>query len=152
IFRSLGGKVEHDTELAGNQIDVFVVERTPSGVTLRMAVECKAFRKQVGLGTTNFYCQLSQLLKQRGLMDKFAIVGESGFTKNARKAGLEYGVELMEYEELLAKVADREALARSEERQIKAEQSRAVEAANSRKRIFVVMPFSRDFDDVFFLG
>lgn len=152
IFRAIGGRVEHDTELAGNQIDVFVKESTPSGINFRIAVECKAFRKQVGLGTTNFYGQLSHLLKQRGLIDKFAIVAQSGFTKNARKAGLEYGLELIEYEDLFAKVADHDELARDEERQVKTEQSQAVKDTISRKRIFVVMPFSREFDEVFFLG
>src|SRR5260370_11564280 len=51
IFRALGGQVEHDTELAGNQIDVLVTESTPSGISVRTAVECKAFGKQIGLGT-----------------------------------------------------------------------------------------------------
>jgi hypothetical protein len=152
IFRALGGRVEHDTELAGNQIDVLVTERTPSGLTVRTAIECKAFSKQVGLGTTNFYGQLSQLLKQRGLIDKFAIVAQSGFTKNARKAGREYGLELMEYDDLRARVAGREALVRDEEIQVETEQSQAATDHSRRQRIFVVMPFSREFDDVFFLG
>lgn len=152
IFRALGGTVEHDTELAGNQIDVLVTESTPSGVSVRTAVECKAFAKQVGLGTTNFYSQLSQLLKQRGLIDKFALVAQSGFTKNSRKAAREHGLELMEYADLEAKVIGREESIREEEIRVESEQSKAGRDGSRKKRVFVVMPFSREFEDVFFLG
>src|SRR5262245_52804240 len=95
IFRALGARVEHDAELAGNQIDGLVTENTPSGIEIRTAVECKAFRKQVGKQTANFYAQLAYLLKQSGLVDKFAIVAPSGFTKMSRKVAEEHGLELI---------------------------------------------------------
>ena len=152
IFRILGAKVEHEVEVAGNQIDVLVTETTSSGIPLRTAIECKAYTKQVGLGTTNFYAQLAQLLRDRGLIDKFAIVAQSGFTKNARKAGREHGLELMEYADLQNKVLGREASVRDVEFQVEAEQSQALARRDRKKRVFVVMPFSREFDDVFFLG
>jgi hypothetical protein len=152
ILRTLGAYVEHDTELAGNQVDVLITESTPSGVTVRTAIECKAFRKQVGLGTTNFYAQLSQLLKQRNLIEKFAIVALSGFTKNARKAGNEHGLQLIEYADLQTKVAGREVSVKTEETRIENDQARGATDVSRKKRIFAVMPFSREFDDVFFLG
>ncbi len=152
IFRALGAKVEHDVELAGNQIDVLVTETTPSGINLRTAIECKAYAKQVGLGTTNFYAQLSQLLKNRGLIDKFAIVAPSGFTKNARKAGHEHDLELIEYDDLQSKVVGQEDSVRDAELQVETEHSHALATTLQKKRVFVVMPFSREFDDVFFLG
>jgi hypothetical protein len=152
IFRTLGARVEHDTELAGNQIDVLVTENTPTGITVRTAVECKAYRKQVGLGTINFYAQLAYLLKQRGLIERFAIVAQSGFTKMSRRAAREHGVEVIEYEDLLARVAGREASVRDHEVWLKAEAEPGLTAAPKKKRVFAVMPFSRDFDDVFFLG
>lgn len=152
IFRTLGGRVEHDTELAGNQIDVLVTENTPSGITVRTAVECKAYRKQVGVQTTNFYAQLSYLLKQRGLIDKFTIIAQSGFTKGARKAGHEHGLELIEYSDLQTRVAGREVSVRDEEIRLQTEQANSATLAPRKKRVFAVMPFDRDFDDVFFLG
>jgi len=152
IFHPLGGRVEHDTELAGNQIDVLVNESTPSGIAVRTAVECKAYRKQVGVQTTNFYAQLSYLLKQRGLIDKFAVVAQSGFTKTARKAGHEHGLELIDYSDLQTRVAGREVSVRDEEIRLETEQAPGTTAATRKKRLFAVMPLSRDFDDVFFLG
>lgn len=152
IFRALGGQVEHDTDLAGNQIDVLLSEKTPSGISVRTAIECKAFSKQVGLGTANFYAQLSQLLKHRNLIDKFAIVAMSGFTTNARRAGREFGVELIEYADLRTRILGREKLVRDQEIQVETEHSQPMRDGLRKKRLFVVMPFSREFDDVFFLG
>jgi hypothetical protein len=152
IFSTLGAVVEHDTELAGNQIDVLVTESTPSGMKVRTAVECKAYRKQVGLRTTNFYAQLAHLLKQRGLIDKFAIVAPSGFTKMSRRAAREHGLELIEYGDLQSKVVGREASVRDEQIRFQSEHEPGPAAALRKKRVFVVMPFSRKFDDVFFLG
>jgi hypothetical protein len=152
MLRALGAKVEHDTELAGNQVDVLLTETTSSGIPVRIAVECKAFSKQVGLGTTNFYVQLSDLLKHRNLIDKFAVVGLSGFTKNARKAAQTHGIELIEYADLLDRVAGLEAAVQAQETQIQSEQQRTKSAAGRKPRIFAVMPFNREFDDVFFLG
>jgi len=152
IFRSLGARVEHDTEIGGNQVDVLVTEISASGVKLRTAVECKAFQKQVGLGTVNFYAQLSQLLKQRNLIDKFAIVAQSGFTKNARKAACEHGLELIEYADLQVRVAGSEVSVQSEARRLENEHESVSSPVVRKKRVFAVMPFSREFEDVFFLG
>jgi hypothetical protein len=153
IFRALGAQVEHDTELAGNQIDVLVTEETPSGITMRTAIECKAFRKQVGKHTANFYAQLAYLLRQRGLVEKFAIVAPSGFTKMARKVAREHGLDLIEFSDLEAKVVGRESLVRDEETKLETGQEPGRATPRTRKkRLFVVMPFSREFDDVFFLG
>lgn len=105
IFPTLGAQVEHDTELAGNQIDLLISESTASGLTVRTAVECKAFHKQVGLGTTNFYAQLAYLLKQHGLIEKFALVAPSGFTKMARRAAREHGLDLIDYDDLKTRIA-----------------------------------------------
>jgi hypothetical protein len=152
IFRTLGARVEHDTELAGNQIDVLVTETTPAGITVRTAIECKSYRKQVGLRTTNFYAQLAYLLKERGLVERFALVAPSGFTKMSRNAAREHGLELIEYDDLLARVAGREASVQDEEVRLRAEREPGPTAAPRKKRVFTVMPFSREFDDVFFLG
>jgi hypothetical protein len=152
IFRTLGARVEHDTELAGNQIDILVTETTPTGITVRTAVECKAYRKQVGLRTTNFYAQLAYLLKERGLIERFALVAPSGFTRMSRNSAREHGLELIEYEDLLAKIAGREASVRDEEVRLQTERGAGPAATARKKRVFTVMPFSREFDDVFFLG
>ena len=152
IFRALGAQVQHDTELAGNQIDVLVTETTPAGVLVRTAVECKAYQKQVGLGTTNFYAQLAYLLKQRGLIERLAIIARTGFTKMARRAAHEHGIDLIEYADLLAKISGRDSPAQNEAMRSQGKEEPLPCPAPKKKRVFTVMPFSREFDDVFFLG
>jgi hypothetical protein len=49
IFRALGAKPEHDVPLAGNQIDIVVTERTPSGTSSGIAIECKSVARPVGI-------------------------------------------------------------------------------------------------------
>jgi hypothetical protein len=66
IFRTLGGRIEHNVALAGNQIDVLVREQTPSGTAVTTAVECKAFSRPVGVDVVNAFAGLALLLKQRG--------------------------------------------------------------------------------------
>jgi hypothetical protein len=101
--------------------------------------------------TINFYAQLAYLLKQRGLIDKFVIVAQSGFTKMSRKAAQEHGLDLIEYTDLQARIAGREASVRNEELRLRTEYE-AGRPIRHKKRIFAVMPFTREFDDVFFLG
>src|ERR1043166_8436428 len=86
IFRTLGADVQHNVSLAGNQIDILVTEKTATGASVRTAVECKYFRKLVGLHTVNAFAGLVALLKDRELIHKAALVAKSGFTQQARLA------------------------------------------------------------------
>ena len=70
IYRALGAEVQHDVAIAGNQIDIAVTERTSSGASIRLAIECKAYSRPVGVETTNALAALSGLLRQRGLIDR----------------------------------------------------------------------------------
>ena len=74
IYRALGATVEHNVSLAGNQIDVLVVEQTQSGAAFRVAVECKFFSKPVGVDTVNSLAGLAILLRNRNLIDKATLV------------------------------------------------------------------------------
>jgi len=48
-YRTLGAQVKHDVSIAGNQLDLLVLERTPSGSGVRIAVECKVYGRPVAL-------------------------------------------------------------------------------------------------------
>src|SRR5262245_22313029 len=104
IFRALGAKVQHDVALAGNQIDLLVEEATPSGAAVKIAIECKAYARPIGVGVINAFAGLTTLLKQRSLIDRSILVSEAGFTRSARQSAEVHGVELLELADLEARV------------------------------------------------
>jgi len=155
IYRALGARVEHNVSLAGNQIDVLVSEETPSGTSLRTAVECKSFSRPVGVDTVNAFAGLVILLRQRGIVDKAVLVSKSGFTTQARAAGEAHGVDLVEMADLEHKAIGKEANVLEAEEKVKQQaisEDNMTHGAPSPKRAFVVMPFSSEFNDVYVLG
>lgn len=151
IFRALGGRVEHDVALAGNQIDVLVREQTPSGTAVTTAIECKAFSRPVGIDIVNAYAGLAHLLKQRGVIDRAVIVASGGFTKAARESASVHGVELLEIDDLRQRVSAKGEALSTAVREFDADTERLLRTPR-RPRIFVVMPFDRAFNDVYLLG
>ncbi|MBI2557058.1 MAG: restriction endonuclease [Planctomycetes bacterium] len=101
IYRALGAEVKHDVALAGNQIDIIVRERTPSGTFVTTAIECKAYSKPVGVEIINSFGTLVYLLKQRNLIDRAILVAPSGFTRHAREAAQIHDIELLELADLV---------------------------------------------------
>lgn len=150
IYRALGAKVEVDVGLAGSQIDVLVRERTLSGSELTIAVECKSFQRAVGIGPMLSFASVALLLKQRGLIDRATIVARSGFTRQARHAASEYSLELLELSDLEQRAQGKQAAIEVAEQQFAQEQS--APDRDRPKRVFVVMPFAKEFDDVYMLG
>ena len=154
IYRALGAKVEHNVSLAGNQIDVLVSEETSSGTALRTAVECKYFSKPVGVDTVNSFAGLVILLRNRSMIDKATLISKSGFTTQARVAGEAHGIDLVELADLEHRVSGREASVLEAEEEVRQEAVAESVAPSTppRKRAFVVMPFSPEFNDVYILG
>lgn len=152
IYRVLGGKVEHDVSLAGNQIDILVTEQTPSGATIKYAVECKAYSRPVGVDVINSFGAISYLLKNRGLIDKAVLVSTNGFTNQARSSASEHNIELQELSDLQQRIKGREEAVRNAERDYIESVGRVSREMPRTRRIFVVMPFAKEFDDVYILG
>jgi len=100
IYRVLGARVEQDVVLAGSQIDIVIEEVTSSGSTLRTAVECKAYARPVGIDVVTRFGSLVALFKQRSLVNRGTLVTSQGFTPQARAAGKEMGLELLEFADL----------------------------------------------------
>jgi Hypothetical protein (DUF2513)/Restriction endonuclease len=151
IYRALGARVEQDTVLAGNQIDIFIEEQTSSGTRLRTAVECKAYSRPVGVDVVNQFASLIALLKQRGMVDRGAIVTSQGFTPQARAAGKDL-LELLEITDLRQRVQGKTSELRAAEVEIDAARRKAGESVLQPPRIFVLMPFASEFGDVYLLG
>ena len=153
IYRALGARVEQDVVVAGNQIDVVVEEETASGSRIKTVIECKNFSRPVGVEVVNQFAPLFGLFKDRGLADKGTIVASQGFTKQARAAAKDMGVELLELADLQHRMQGRASDLKAAEEEV--DQARIAQAAVGKKeppRIFVVMPFADEFVDVYVLG
>src|SRR5437867_2777104 len=100
VYRALGADVQHDVAIAGSQIDVMVRERTSSGSLVRRAVECKAYSTAVGIDAVRSFAGLVHLLQSRGLIDAATVVAANGFSRHAREAADQFGVELLELADL----------------------------------------------------
>ena len=86
-YRQMGAwKVEHNVELAGNQIDVYAELATPGYHLHRIAVEVKNWRRPVGIKTVNKFGGISKLLRDERLIDEGIIVSAVGFSRQARRA------------------------------------------------------------------
>jgi hypothetical protein len=153
IYRALGARVEQDVVVAGNQVDVVVEEETASGSRIKTVIECKNFSRPAGIEVVNQFAPLFGLFKGRGLADKGTIVASHGFTKQAREAAKDMGVELLEFADLQHRVQGRASDLKAAEEEV--DQARITQAATGKKeppRIFVVMPFADEFVDVYVLG
>ena len=100
-YRDLGArKVEHDVELSGHQIDVYVELETADRGVHRIAVEAKDRIGSVGIEILRNYSLVTERLRQLGLIDEGVIVASSRFTRQARKAASDDGIRLLEKADL----------------------------------------------------
>ncbi len=83
IYRALGAHVEEDVNIGGSQLDVLVEEKTPSGQTLRIAVECKFHKRAVGVGLVNEFANVIKVLKTKRDIHRGVLVSSYHFTKEA---------------------------------------------------------------------
>ena len=91
-----------------------------------------------------------ELLHQRGLIDRAVMVAKSGFTRHARAAAAEYTIELLELADLHQRIDGSSEAIRAAEKEFEEEQS--TRELNQPKRVFVVMPFAKEFEDIYLLG
>ncbi|BBO76049.1 hypothetical protein DSCW_34660 [Desulfosarcina widdelii] len=151
IYRALGAEVVHDVAIAGNQIDVLAHERTTAGTLIRTAIECKAYSSQVGIEVVRSFAALANLLKSRGLIERAAIVSLNGYTRNSREAAAEFGVDLIEIDDLRKKIEKQPELLIKAKEEISV-QDHISDVEIKPKRLFVVMPFAPEFNDIYILG
>jgi tetratricopeptide (TPR) repeat protein len=105
-YRQMGAwKVEHNVDLAGNQVDVYAELATPGHLLHRIAVEAKDWRSPVGVEVVNRFGYLIKLLRGERLIDEGIIVSARGFSRQARRAAKTYGIRLLEPADLEAMVA-----------------------------------------------
>jgi len=153
IYRSLGGAVKQNVNLAGLQIDLFVEEYTPSKLHFRLAVECKFYKERIGNRVVNDFSRVVATLKQAGLADKGVLVSSSGFTQDARLVAEKSGIDLITIEDLRQTLLTR-GITPPVLHPAKVEKPSLpmMNTTISNPKVFVVMPFAPDLDDVYYLG
>jgi hypothetical protein len=152
IYRTLGARVEEEVSVAGSRIDLFITLEGAGGSTIRCAVECKAYSKLVGLKTVKSFYALVHLLQERSLVDKAVLVSIEGFTANALNFGRTHHLELIRLSELQNRLRGREQEVIKHVDTGFEDEARFVLTRSVQKRVFVVMPFAKRFDDVYIIG
>jgi restriction endonuclease len=153
-YRALGAVVEPEIAAAGVRIDLLVRDETRSGSPLKLGVECKAYSQPLDANAVHSFAAIASLLKERGFIHRGVVVAASGFTKRARDVGEEQGIDLLELRDLKARLSKRQ-VGQPEGPQLISPTLPAAEAHPSRsgkKRLFVAMPFSKDFRDAYVFG
>ncbi|MCA1619208.1 MAG: pentapeptide repeat-containing protein [Acidobacteria bacterium] len=106
VYGELGAQVEHNKNVGGLQIDVFVIQHTPDGSTIRTAIECKAYKEPIGVSIVVEACSRIINLRAAGLIEKGVIVAYSGFTQDARTHCQANLVECFTLLDIQRKIAD----------------------------------------------
>jgi hypothetical protein len=102
-YRAMGArKVEHDVELAGHQIDVYVEMETADRALHRIAVEAKDYSRPVGIKIVADFGAVVNGLRGLRLVDEGVIVSAAGFSRQAHNAAKEHGLRLLEPADLEA--------------------------------------------------
>jgi len=143
LFRSRGLSVQRDYNLDGNQVDIFLSEKTRSGKELRTIVECKFHRKPVGNQYVRNLSNLFEFAKSAKLAEHAILVSSSGFSKDARLVAASADIGLVEIDDLRAKASpsfSQLVVANHEQKK------------TTSKSAFIIMPFSSEFQDIYMLG
>jgi len=136
---------------AGMQIDLVTRERTLSGTTITTIIECKSYSRPVGMQIVVSFANAFGLSKIRNSIDRAIIVSAEGFTAQARSTAQTSGIDLLELDDLKQRLKNiRPQELEQAKKSIDAEDARRDSTHPSR--VFVVMPFASEFQDVYILG
>lgn len=152
IYRSLGATVKQNVNLAGLQIDALVEETTPSKQRFRLAVECKFYKERIGNRLVNEFSRVIDTLKREDLADKGVIVSSIGFTQDARLVAETTGIELTTIDDLRQILSTHGIQAPIVQAPKIEKLSSKPKPSKKNPKIFVVMPFAPELDDVYHLG
>jgi hypothetical protein len=157
LYRELGADVKQNVDLLGFQIDIYVEEATPSKQKIRSAVECKFYKEKIGNKVVNDFSRIVKTLKDSGIVDRGIIVSYSGFTKDASLVAAATGIELLHFKDLKVRAGAGRKLSAQKPtmtlEKIIEEKERDGEKRKERApNVFVLMPFSKDLEDVYYLG
>ncbi|MCL2596102.1 MAG: pentapeptide repeat-containing protein [Paludibacter sp.] len=110
LYESFGFKVYKDVLIDANQIDL-IAELQKAGVLYRNMIECKAYSENVGIQELNIFIGRFLTAKQNKKADKGIFVTTTGFTRDAKEAAANAGIDLFIYSDLLKELQNFEPLA-----------------------------------------
>jgi len=141
-------RVTVEADLEGFQVDV-LAERGRGRSFRRLIVECKSYPTLVGHGPMRAFTSMFGYLRDIGAVHEGRIVSTSGFSASALGEAERHNVKAQNIAEFR-----REFGYAAEEIFISAamRQRQARPANRAKKRVFVIMPFTKEMDDVFVLG
>lgn len=145
LFAKLGyKKVIRNRIIDGSRIDITTEHELPDGSVTKHIIECKDYSGNVGIEEVNKFNLVFQNLRNSGKVHKGVIVSRLGFTAPARQAAESYGIELFEYSSLLKRTR-REGVPSKDIEPVK-------EEILNKKYAFVLMPFEKKFEDIYYFG
>jgi len=153
MYRLIGAEsVKQNVNLNGQQVDIYVEEKTTSGQIIRTAVECKFYQKHVGKDVVVNYCIISDFLKKSGEIDKSVLVAYNGFTQDAFLAAKSMNVDLVTFADLEVKLAKTSPKGMEIMDEIIKVAEKTPQPTKFDKEVFVVMPFSKELNDLYIYG
>jgi hypothetical protein len=107
-YRQMGARVEHDKNLGGRQIDVYVELETANGHLHRVAVEAKDYSSQIGPNVVSEFSEVVDHLHRARLIDEGIMISALGYTPRARQAADVHHIirllEIADLEEMAARL------------------------------------------------
>jgi hypothetical protein len=150
FYRTLGAlKVQQNVNLAGNEIDIYVEEQTPSGQAVRTAIECKYYSRKVPKSVVLQFAHVVAVLRNAELIDKAVMVAYKGFTPNALSLAQAANIELLTFNDIKTRVSS---YAHGAVPGI-IKQAEEIQLPDSfPELVFVIMPFSEKLEDIYLYG
>ncbi len=137
--------VEVEKACHGLLLDIWATD----GHGANLFVECKAYRKLLGVATARQFVGAVSVLRQKQPALEAWLVTTSGFTPNALALLTRYNVKGMTLEEVFARLGKNREEVKLEDLDARTGDRQAYSGIT---RVFVIMPFSDDMLDVFMLG
>jgi hypothetical protein len=142
-FAALGAKVQINVIIGGMEADIILEQVVPGAGTLRTVVECKAFKTPLGVQEVREVAFRATHLQRHGI-DRGILVSLAGFSRSAKVEAQSTRLALLTLEELIVQAGGKNALP---------ELPPPDRSHRERHRAaFVLMPFRKDLDDVYFYG
>lgn len=104
-YRQMGGQVQHDVSLAGQQLDLYVELETPDRGLHRVAVKTADWASPLGAGPVAEFAARVNQLRGAGLVDEGVIVAPSAISPEASDAAAAHGLRLVGLADLEAMAA-----------------------------------------------
>jgi hypothetical protein len=96
VYSNLGAiDIQHDINLAGNQIDVLLRLPTGDGLYYRTILSCKCYANAAGVDDVKEWHLVFSALRNLGLVDLAVIVSKTSFSKQAKELAEKSGIRLL---------------------------------------------------------